>query len=342
MNKLVVALLASAVCCLATVYASQLPSAYKSPIATDDVTFIAVGDMPYSDAEEAMLTAPNGSIVKAIKAVQPQVLIHFGDLKSGGTACDDKLLLTRRDQLFHLWPHKVLYTPGDNDWTDCDRPSMRPRFNELERLDFLREHFFSGNGSALSSGLKGLERQPKSIENALWQAQGLAFATINIPGTNNGRNDITVGSKEVILQAAERRDNMNMLWLDRLFSTNAEAMVISFQADIYQPSTKKYPYACNKDNSQRCDGYFKIRQYIENKAAATDKPVLLIHGDTDAYCFHQPVKKTGNLWRLNGLGDFLISDAAKIIFNPADNVQPFVVKSLLGGKALPEVCQYGG
>ena len=34
------------------------------------------------------------------------------------------------------------FTPGDNDWTDCDRPSNGP-FSSFERLDHAREVFFS-------------------------------------------------------------------------------------------------------------------------------------------------------------------------------------------------------
>jgi hypothetical protein len=35
-----------------------------------------------------------------------------------------------------------MLTPGDNDWTDCDRPS-NGGFNSLERLDHERQVFFS-------------------------------------------------------------------------------------------------------------------------------------------------------------------------------------------------------
>jgi hypothetical protein len=29
----------------------------------------------------------------------------------------------------------VFYTPGDNDWTDCDRENLKVRQSELERLN---------------------------------------------------------------------------------------------------------------------------------------------------------------------------------------------------------------
>ncbi|MGB0900061.1 MAG: hypothetical protein ACPGSN_12455 [Psychrobium sp.] len=308
----------------------------------EQVAFIAVGDMPYLPEENEMLTAPNGKIVKAVKAFFPDVVIHFGDIKSGGTACTDELLIERREQLYNLWPNRAVFTPGDNDWTDCDRKSMSPRFFELERLDFLRQHFFSHEGEKLTSKLSNLTRQPEYIENAQWQINGLHFATINVPGTNFGRDNIVMGDKQKVWDEAKRREASDIAWLDDLFAKNADSKgyVIAFQADIYQPSTKQYPVACSDDNPVKCDGYYKIRQHLAHKAAQTDKPVLVIHGDTNAYCLHQMKDATPNFWRLNGLGDFRISDAAQIVFDPNNLQQPFAVKSLLGQQELPVECEY--
>lgn len=307
------------------------------------VHFIAVGDMPYTDKERAMLTAPDGDIVKAIKAFDPAVLLHFGDLKAGGVSCANDLLMNSRDQLFNLHPGKVMYAPGDNDWTDCDRKSLSERFYELERLAFLRTHYFSGEGDKLTNALPDLIRQPDFIENAQWSVDGLVFGTINIPGTNNGRVGIELGDTKSILDEADRRDKMNALWIDKLFKSteSANGLVITFQADTYQPSVKKFPVECTAKNRSQCDGYMKTRQYIEHKAAILNKPVLIIHGDTSAYCFHQPISGMAkNLWRLNGLGDYRISDAAQITFNPKNIDMPFNVVSLLGQKELPQECKY--
>jgi len=308
-----------------------------------NVNFIAVGDMPYLPKELEMLTAPNGDIVKAIKAFDPVVLLHFGDLKSGGTACTNELLLSRREQLFNLWPSKVMFAPGDNDWTDCDRKSLTSRFDELERLTFLRDNYFSGEGDKLTSQLPNLVRQPDFIENAKWSIDGLVFGTINIPGTNNGRAGIEMGDSHLIFNEADRRDEFNRRWIDKLFNDaqDENGLVITFQADIYQPSIQIAPVRCTADNRSQCDGYMKTRDYIESKSAQLNKPVLIIHGDTNAYCFHKPVDKLApNLWRLNGLGDYSLSDATQIIFNPRNTDTPFNIVSLLGQQPLPEVCEY--
>jgi len=307
------------------------------------VSFVAIGDMPYKKQEIAMLTAPNGDIVKAIKQLNPDVLVHFGDIKAGGASCTNELLLSRREQLFNLHPFKAVFAPGDNDWTDCDRTSLYPRFNELERLNFLRSHYFSGDGNKLTRDVAGLTRQPQFIENATWSINDLIFGTINVPGTNNGRINIKLGDVDKVLDEADRRDAFNETWVNKLFeqASGANGLVITFQADVYQPSSKKYPVECTMDNRSKCDGYMKIRRQIEQKSAQFDKPVLIIHGDTSAYCFQQPIaKQATNLWRLNGLGDYSISDAAQITFDPNNKEMPFTVVSLLGQQILPAVCDY--
>jgi len=47
-----------------------------------------------------------------------------------------------------------------------------------------------------------------------------------------------------------------------------------------------------------------IRDTIEEMSQSFNKPVLVVHGDTNAYCFNQPATEITNLWHLNGPGDF--------------------------------------
>ncbi len=314
-----------------------------APDARDKVRFSVIGDMPYLPKEHPMLTAPDGEIVKALRAYDPPVLIHFGDLKSGGSSCTDSLLVARRDQIFNLNPYRAVYTPGDNDWTDCDRESMAIRFDELERLDFIRTIFYHGDGDKLTRDIPGLIRQDGFVENARWTIKGLVFGTLHIPGTNNGRKEILQSDVNKALDEADRRDAFNEAWVDALFETaaSAPALVITFQADIYHPELDKSLQECTTQNRVDCDGFKRIRDHIERKAALYKKPVLIIHGDTNAYCFHKPAEGLAiNLWRLNAPGDFKLSDAAQISFDPGDTETPFEVLAMLTKTALPKVCDY--
>jgi hypothetical protein len=63
--------------------------------------------------------------------------VHDGDLKAGSNSpCDDALYAQSLNFLNSLYA-PAMFTPGDIDWTDCDRLS-NGGFNSRERLD--REH----------------------------------------------------------------------------------------------------------------------------------------------------------------------------------------------------------
>jgi len=133
--------------------ADDAPADEYSSVMTDGtdeipppVTFITLGDMPYNLWENIALTAPYGSIAQAIQASDPPVVVHYGDLKTSGEDCTDSLLAARQAQIANLHPNRIVFTPGDNDWTDCDRDSLENRFDEVERLDFLRTLFYEGEG----------------------------------------------------------------------------------------------------------------------------------------------------------------------------------------------------
>src|SRR5215213_587281 len=83
------------------------------------VTMAVIGDVPYGEVQEASF----GTLIAAVND-DPKVrtVIHLGDTKSGSTACTDERLTAVRDAL-ETFEDPVVYTPGDNEWTDCHRPS---------------------------------------------------------------------------------------------------------------------------------------------------------------------------------------------------------------------------
>ncbi len=302
--------------------------------------FAVIGDMPYSDAQHAMLSAPNGTIYAAIRKLNPPVLIHLGDFKNSLSTCRDELFEERYTQISQLNPHKVVYTPGDNDWTDCDRLGQFPRFDELERLSFLRQLFFHDDKRQLTRNIPELSRQPGFIENATWRIDDIQFATLHIPGTNNGRKKIYRSDINQALDEADFRDQSNEQWLLQLFESaqHAQAVVIAFQADIYHAEMSRP--ACSPTNRTNCDGYKQLRALIAKQARLYKKPILVIHGDTVAYCLHQPYTAIPNLWRLNAAGDYKVLDANQVTFNPKNIDAPFEVTGLLDQQKVPEICDH--
>ena len=316
-------------------------TALAGHVASQPVQFAVIGDMPYTDAEYALLEHPDGALAKAIKALDPPVLIHLGDFKPGRLSCSDELLQDRYRQIAFLHPHKTVYTPGDNEWTDCDRLTLSGRHDELERLDFLRQLFFQRDEHLLTQAIPGLLRQQDFIENALWHIGPVIFATLHIPGTNNGRREILNSNAVDALDEADRRDRFNLQWLEQVFaaSGSSQAIVLAFHADIFDFNHEKP--ACTDSNRTECDGYRNIRDAIKIAAAQSDKPILLIHGDTQAYCLNQPYYEIRNLWRLNAPGDYKYSDASRVAFDAANKEQPFTVTGLLGQKPAPSICDNG-
>lgn len=315
-------------------------SALAGNVAAQTTQFVVIGDMPYTDTdtEYALLEHPDGALAKAIKALDPPVLIHLGDFKQGRLSCSDELLQDRYRQIAFLNPHKTVYTPGDNEWTDCDRLTLSGRYDELERLDFLRRLFFHQDKHQLTQAIPGLMRQQGFIDNAMWTIGSIVFATLHVPGTNNGRHEILRSNIEDALHEADRRDQFNSQWLQQVFAAadSTQAVILALHADIFNFDHNRP--ACTPGNRTQCDGYKIIRDAIKSAAAQSGKPVLLIHGDTQAYCLNQPYYEIPNLWRLNAPGDYKYIDASRIMFDADNKDHPFTATGVLDPKPAPAVC----
>jgi hypothetical protein len=88
------------------------------------------GDLPYSE-EQATVGIPN--LIADMNSQRLAFTVHDGDLKAGSNSpCNDALYTTAL-MYFNSLEAPAAFTPGDNDWTDCDRPS-NGGFNSRERL----------------------------------------------------------------------------------------------------------------------------------------------------------------------------------------------------------------
>ncbi len=104
------------------------------------------GDLPYSDLQ-AQVGVPN--LIADMNAQKLSFTVHDGDLKAGSgtpgsatpTTCSNALYQQGLGY-FNALKSAAMFTPGDNDWTDCDRAS-NGSFSSRERLDHERQVFFS-------------------------------------------------------------------------------------------------------------------------------------------------------------------------------------------------------
>ena len=92
------------------------------------LTLAVYGDAPYWDTSAAAAALPKTSEFNATPAfintvnTDPSVqeVVHVGDIHSGSRPA-----LTHYDQqVFNLWKaftQPLVYTPGDNEWSDCTK-----------------------------------------------------------------------------------------------------------------------------------------------------------------------------------------------------------------------------
>ncbi|GGJ49765.1 metallophosphoesterase [Deinococcus roseus] len=236
-------------------------------------SFIAIGDMPYGGKPEDH--AKFQRVIDRINQIQPAFTVHIGDIKSGSTVCSDEALLKVKDMLNTISP-ALIYTPGDNEWTDCHREKAG-KFNPLERLEFVRKNFFQ-NGMSL--GVKPVKLESESensqyskfVENTRWNKDGVQYFTLHIIGSDNNLQRNLESAQEYF-----ERNAANLAWLKDSFqkaaTSNAKAVVLFLQADmlsVYSP------------------GFTDTLAELKTQAAAFKKPVLLVHGDSHTFVIDRP------------------------------------------------------
>src|SRR5215471_10850078 len=106
------------------------------------LTFGLIGDLGYRPAEEPLLQ----NVLDDLNSNALAFVVHVGDLSSPPYACTDELV-ARRFAQFSASAHPFIYTPGDNEWTDCHEEQGVKGGNPLERLAYVRKVFFAGEQS---------------------------------------------------------------------------------------------------------------------------------------------------------------------------------------------------
>ena len=260
--------------------------------------FVALGDLPYGD--EAQAYPLYRALIGTVNKMHPPFSIHVGDIKSGSTLCSDQEL-TAQMVHFTLFENGVVYTPGDNEWTDCHRAN-NGAYDPQERLQALRQRFFTPGQSLGKSPLPLQNQSTLSpahalfVENQRWLHQQVLFVTLHIIGSNN---NFEVRDPAAVSEYFER-DKANVAWIREAFAyaqqSSAKALVFAMQADVFE----------SKSNWEDFPGHSGFRSSIGNTllllVADSSIPVLLIHGDSHVFRFDQPFtlnkKPLKNLTRL--------------------------------------------
>ncbi|MCJ8320943.1 MAG: hypothetical protein MJK12_14990 [Colwellia sp.] len=286
-----------------------------SPVQADVIKFVAWGDTPYNHSVDV---DDVDNLIDVMDTLNIEFSIHVGDIKSGSSsACNDSTLTVAYD-LFQQSEHPVIYTPGDNEWTDCSRSGFDP----LERLAFIRNLYFSEPKKSLGQNTIPLVTQAddrgmtRYVENARWVENNFVFATVHMPGSNN--------AKDIDGSEYRSRNYANRKWLSETFAqaktNNNAGVILSMQANMWP-------------NRGKSDGFTEFKALFEQEVKDFVKPVLLVHGDTHYCRFNvpgsqsNPLPKLRNLWRVEV---FKQPIDGVIISVDSNSSEPFSAKSVLG------------
>src|SRR5262245_23849558 len=265
------------------------------------------GDLPYSDVQETQ-GIPN--LIADINSQKLAFTVNDGDLKQGNGApiCNDALY-QRALGWFNSLQAPAIFTPGDNDWTDCDRPN-NGSFSSLERLTHERQVFFRTPNTLgqrtfvqdVQSALLCLGEHPDHsrfyegcVENRRWTYGRVTYATLNIQGTCNNRCGDGADDAEYMA-----RNVAVIAWMHATFaeakSRGSVAVMLIGQADMgfdrtdpTRPGLTRNPNTLVQDATfTDPDGYFDFLMALRDEVIAFQRPVAFVHGDSHYFRVDRP------------------------------------------------------
>ncbi len=274
---------------------------------TPTTTYAVFGDTPYGSAQIANF--PNDlAEINADPAVS--LVLHLGDIKNGSTVCPTSYFdLIRAD--FDGFADPLVYTPGDNEWTDCHRRSnggyqpagpavvdpasialLGPDAkNQPSRLDELRRIFFPLPGTTLGQNPIAVAHQDEPyVENVSWFAARSQFGVVDLPGSNNDSlpwfgSAETQELKNIQAEEVADRTSAGLAWLDDIFAgavaRKAQRVVIGIQADMWDPEITTTP--------SQSSSFTPIVQRLATLSRQFKRPVLLLNGDSHAFTDDHPL-----------------------------------------------------
>jgi hypothetical protein len=254
-------------------------------------TFAVIGDIPYGDAEIAQFP----SVVQQINAdPDVQFVDHLGDIKNGSSVCSDAYFQIIKSD-FDQFKDPLVYTVGDNEWTDCHRPNNGP-YNPLDRLAAIRKEFFPQPGVTLGQHPARVTSQADRgyPENVRYTRSDVAFAGLHIVGSNNSLAPWTGNTQATPEQTAEVLGRTAAV-VSSIHDTFAQArrdhdkaVTLLTQADMFDPTVTNAAYA----------DYFAFQPIVDaiaQESAAFRGPVYLFNGDSHQYNDDQPLA-AGSKW----------------------------------------------
>ncbi|NOU23612.1 MAG: hypothetical protein HOO93_17830 [Methyloglobulus sp.] len=279
-------------------------------VKADSFAFGLWGDMPYAKNGDGLKDGENMTrLVNSMNASGLAFTVFDGDTKDGSSVCTDSLIGQESIDLFNKVKAPTVYVLGDNEWTDCHRTN-NGGYNNLERLDFLRQTMFVDDYSFGKTKMRLHRQDPAQglySENSRWLREGVVFVGLNVPGSNNNKviDGQCINAKSVRTQADcdadnaeyQARDAANIAFLRESFQLakqhNAAGLMVVIQADpsFDLPETETF----NERTQPGFDGYDAFLAALTEETNAFTGQVVLVHGDTHFYKVDKPLVDQAHL-----------------------------------------------
>jgi hypothetical protein len=224
---------------------------------------------------------------------------------------------------FDKFTDPLVYTVGDNEWTDCHRTN-NGAYNPLERLAKIRSVFFPRPGYTLGvNAAKVTTQAAQGIpEDVRYTRANVAFAALHIVGSNNSLAPWTGKTAPTPEQTAEVLGRTAAV-IQSIRETFAQArdehnksVVLLTQADMFDPTVTNPTYA---------DYYAfqPIVQAIAQESAKFHGPVYLFNGDSHVYNSDQPLAAGSKWLSFYGVGK-PVSNLSRVTIDGSTDVNNYL------------------
>jgi len=243
-----------------------------------------------------------------------ELVMFVGDIHSGSGYCTQAY----NQRIVDFWSElrdPLVYTPGDNEWTDCQKSKegggvknsvgdyvAYAAGHPVANLALVRSMFFAEPGKTLGRE-KRVTSQAQAfdpahpadaeyVENVMFEQSKVLFVDVNIPGgSNNDDDQWNTGAFGAVrsapqIQEVAQRTAADLRWLDAAFASATahgdKAVVIMEQADMWDLDGTGPSLA-------HIANYEPFIAKIAALTKAFGKPVLLLDGDSHHYRSDNPL-----------------------------------------------------
>ena len=175
------------------------------------VTFYAMGDVPYTPEDDAILPKQ----IAALPA-DAEFVVHVGDIKDGASPCDEAVYI-KVSGMLRKSAHRLFIVPGDNEWNDCKDPAPS--------WDYWAKYFMKFDRHWESRLV--VARQAERQENFTCFHKGVLFIGINL-----------VGGKVHDAEEWKTRHRQDVDWIKKQAEEKGEASRCMVLFGHAQPATK--------------------------------------------------------------------------------------------------------